>query len=608
LSVTLPAPELPPGPRSALVIATSTYQDASLRKLRAPAEDAANLVGVLGDPNLGGFTVTEVSDSAVHQLRIAMEDFLAGRKKDETVLVYLSCHGLLTPRRRLYLAASDTDRTRLAATGIEARWLIDCLDECSARRQIVILDCCFSGAFALTKGPADVGLDERFGEAGEAGHGRIVLTASRATEYSFEGETPIAGGVAGSVFTSALVNGLSTGDADQDRDGLVSVLEAYDYTYAQVRKSGSAQTPQRWLYGGEGRDVVLARSPTGITIEPAVLHDEMRIGLESRYPQLRIGAVNTLAEWLADRDPARVAAARQVLEEIADQDIPLVAQVARAHLDSYPAYLARHAESPANAELATAAARDRVDTSSASPTEVQVAMGTAWPSSDSVAVVMPRLNERIASGTVSRWLKRLNDPVKAGEGLAEISTNEGETRIPSPVTGFLFHIYISRGTAVASGGVLALVKEGEPPVPKPADSLPYVTPLVNKLALENGVDLASIYGTGVGGRIRKDDVLTAARAMRLSGPVTLKLSSADIKFTYQELKVLRWLKQENEIVKIFEPLVEIDGYFNDRRTGSARILITSPMAGELRKIIAPSGEEVGVGSKLAIIARQILPG
>jgi uncharacterized caspase-like protein len=181
LTITFPAPELPGGRRSALVIATGTYQDTRLEPLRAPARDAAALASALGDPQVGGFEVTQLPDRVVHDLRVMVDTFLAARESDETVLVYLSCHGILTARRRLYFAATDTVEDQLAATGLDSRWLIECLDECAARRQVVILDCCFSGAFALAKGSHDVGLQEQFGELPGQGRGRVVLTASRPT-------------------------------------------------------------------------------------------------------------------------------------------------------------------------------------------------------------------------------------------------------------------------------------------------------------------------------------------------------------------------------------------------------------------------------------------
>ena len=260
-----PATDLPPGARLALVVATGAYTDPGLRRLRAPARDAADLAQVLADPGIGGFAVTTVIDQSAQQIRLAVEDFLAGRGTGDLLLVYLSCHGLLDARRRLYFAAIDTRKDRLGSTGVEAAWVLDQLEHCRARRQVLILDSCFSGAFAYgAKGEADLGLRDRF--LGQ-GRGRVVLTASTATEYSFEGEPTDAATLPGSVFTAALVQGLRTGAADTDHDGYISVDDAYAYVFDQVQATGAAQTPQRWLYGAEGR-ILLARNPVGPTITP----------------------------------------------------------------------------------------------------------------------------------------------------------------------------------------------------------------------------------------------------------------------------------------------------------------------------------------------------
>jgi sugar lactone lactonase YvrE len=248
------------------VVATAKYTDPGLRRLRAPARDADDLAQVLADPGIGGFTVTTVINQPAHQIRLAIEDFLAGRGTQDLLLVYLSCHGLLDDYRRLYFAAKNTRKDRLGATGVESAWVLDQLEHCRARRQVLILDCCFSGAFAHgAKGEADLGLRDRF--LGQ-GRGRVVLTASAATEYSFEGEPTDPATPAGSVFTAALVKGLRTGGADTDRDGYVSVDDAYAYVFDQVQAVGAAQTPQRWLYGAEGQ-ILLARCPAGPAIPPA---------------------------------------------------------------------------------------------------------------------------------------------------------------------------------------------------------------------------------------------------------------------------------------------------------------------------------------------------
>jgi hypothetical protein len=317
--------------RLALVVATGTYDDPALRRLRAPARDADDLAQVLADPGIGGFAVTTVLDQPAHQIRLAIEDFLTGRSAGDLLLVYLSCHGLLDARRRLYFAATDTRKDRLGATGIESAWVLDQLEHCRARRQVLVLDSCFSGAFAHgAKGDTDLGLRDRF--LGQ-GRGRVVLTASTATEYSFEGDPTDVATPAGSVFTAALVQGLRTGEADTDHDGHVSVDDAYAYVFDQVQAAGAAQTPQRWLYGAEGK-ILLARSPAGPAITPAPLPESLRVGLDSPHPGIRIGAVTELGAWLTSGDPARAAAARRHLQEVACSDIPRVAVIARTFLDA----------------------------------------------------------------------------------------------------------------------------------------------------------------------------------------------------------------------------------------------------------------------------------
>jgi hypothetical protein len=247
--------------RFALLMAVSQYADPALSRLRSPAADAVALRDLLADPEIGGFAVTSVFDEKAQAIRLAVEEFLTDRRPDDVVLVYLSCHGLVDLRRRLYFAARDTLKSRLAASGVEAHWLLDQLEDCRARRQVVVLDCCFSGAFAEgAKGDTDLALGERL--MGQ-GRGRVVLTASRGTEYSFEGDAVEGQAPEGSVFTSALVSGVISGDADADGDGFISVDEAYSYAFERIREAGGQQTPQRWLYGAEG-SIVLARKPVAI--------------------------------------------------------------------------------------------------------------------------------------------------------------------------------------------------------------------------------------------------------------------------------------------------------------------------------------------------------
>ena len=193
-------------------------------------------------------------------------------------------------------------------------------------------------------------------------------------------------------------------------------------------------------------------------------------------------------------------------------------------------------------------------------------------SGDAKDVVLPELGESVTEGTVTRWLKQVGDDVAVDEPLLEISTDKVDTEIPSPIAGTLTEILVQEDETVEVGAVLARVGSGAaaapaesapaapaeekapeapapqseapaaeqpkaeepkaeqpkaeqpkaeqpaPAAPAPAESasddegVTYVTPLVRKLAQQHGVDLSNVRGSGVGGRIRKEDVLKAAEA------------------------------------------------------------------------------------------------
>ncbi|WP_109413675.1 biotin/lipoyl-containing protein, partial [Mycolicibacter heraklionensis] len=144
---------------------------------------------------------------------------------------------------------------------------------------------------------------------------------------------------------------------------------------------------------------------------------------------------------------------------------------------------------------------------------------------DGTPVLMPELGESVTEGTVTRWLKQVGDTVEVDEPLVEVSTDKVDTEIPSPVAGTLLSITAGEDTTVEVGGELARIGSGAPapaPAAAPAPAQPaageapsgdaarYVTPLVRKLAADKNVDLSRVTGTGVGGRIRKQDVLAFA--------------------------------------------------------------------------------------------------
>jgi len=176
-----------------------------------------------------------------------------------------------------------------------------------------------------------------------------------------------------------------------------------------------------------------------------------------------------------------------------------------------------------------------------------VVVSTPPAASGGTVITMPALGESVSEGTVTRWLKNVGDSVAVDEALLEVSTDKVDTEIPSPVAGTLLAIDVAVDTTVPVGARLGLIgASGAAPVvsepvaqvqvaqvppqvttpvavPAPAAPAPaapaapvsqpqdaYVTPIVRKLANDLGVNLASVRGTGIGGRIRKEDVEAAA--------------------------------------------------------------------------------------------------
>lgn len=278
----MPARADPPSERRrALIVASSEYHDPTLHRLRAPGRDAEALREVLGDPTIGAFDLRTFLNVPSNDLLRGIAEFCADSRPTDLLLLYFSCHGLLDDRGQLYYGTINTERRLLAATSVSAQWLNDQLEDCRARRQLLILDCCHSGAFDRGMKGIGEGVVLSLGERFE-GRGRVVLTASRATEYSFEGDQVLGQGVS-SNFTAALVNGLRTGEADRDKDGMIAVDELYSYIFDRIRSNEPRQTPAKWAYAAEG-DIFVARSPHRMTLdtEPCSPSEQVRTKAEER--------------------------------------------------------------------------------------------------------------------------------------------------------------------------------------------------------------------------------------------------------------------------------------------------------------------------------------
>ena len=238
------------------------------------------------------------------------------------------------------------------------------------------------------------------------------------------------------------------------------------------------------------------------------------------------------------------------------------------------------------------------------------------------SVTLPALGESVTEGTVTRWLKQVGDAVAVDEPLLEVSTDKVDTEIPSPVAGTLLEIKVAEDETVEVGAELAVVGEAgaaparaeqpaapaqpaqpeapaqpaqpeapaqpaqpaapaqpaqpaaapaataapaAPAAPAASPSAPsgdghgYVTPLVRKLAAQHGVDLATVTGSGVGGRIRKEDVLAAAESKNApaaaapsapsapSAPATVSVTPSPLRGTTEKVSRLRKVISERMV-------------------------------------------------------------
>ena len=244
--------------------------------------------------------------------------------------------------------------------------------------------------------------------------------------------------------------------------------------------------------------------------------------------------------------PSPVSGILQKIVVQIDQTVPVGAElaiIADGAAASAPAPVAAPViETPAPAPVAAAPV-----TPPPAPV-APVAPAAPAPTGAGTVITMPALGESVSEGTVTRWLKNVGDSVAVDEALLEVSTDKVDTEIPSPVAGTLLAIDVAVDTTVAVGARLGLIGSAgaavsapatpapvvsapvtpppapvvsapvtPPPAPvaaaapvsQPADA--YVTPLVRKLASELGVNLAQVKGTGIGGRIRREDVEALAR-------------------------------------------------------------------------------------------------
>jgi molecular chaperone DnaK len=295
--------------KRALVIASSTYDDGFFNPLPAASADAQHLEEVLSNPHIGGFAVETLLDSNQRNVMRALESFFRRGQTDDLLLLHLSVHGWKDSWGQLHFVVRDTEKDSVGATAIPASFVNTCMLQSGCRRVVLMLDCCYSGAFSTamwrrSSSPPHVDVSEPF-----SGTGRVVLTASTALQYAHEVQQDVCTSrlqSKPSVFTSAVVDGLRDGAADLDQDGLVSVNELYEYVSATIASRIPDQTPTLSIDSVQGT-IYIARSPHA---PEGDLLAELRSATSERDAWKRSGALHLVKRLLGSvvestRDAAR---------------------------------------------------------------------------------------------------------------------------------------------------------------------------------------------------------------------------------------------------------------------------------------------------------------
>ena len=302
-----------PGRRIALLIGANRYRDRVFSQLVAPETDVVALADVLKNPRIGAFDVITMIDQPAHAVKMRIEQLFTSADAMDMLLLYFSGHGVKDAPGRLHLVATDTQSGMLGSTAIGANFLREQIDDSAARKVVIWLDCCYSGAFPPGLTPkSDQRVDVVDQLTDRSGRGCVVMTASTHIQQAFEGRVVrrLETHPSPSVFTRAVIRGLETGEADLNQDGDIDSSELYEYVYSQVKSITPSQTPTRsdQLVGS----MLIASNPLVMQLDPAI-PIEIRQNLRSKTPGFRKTAVDALMDLAASGDPVAAGALRQLV-------------------------------------------------------------------------------------------------------------------------------------------------------------------------------------------------------------------------------------------------------------------------------------------------------
>jgi hypothetical protein len=450
------------GNRLALLVAADQFADPRLSALQAPQADINALAELLSDTEIGGFTVERLVNGTSQELRLALNRLFSRRDPEDFCMLHVSSHGLKDASGELYLAARDTQREYLEATSVDASYLRRLMDHSRAGAVVVLLDCCYGGAFErgmVPRGDGDVDLSGTLVPVTE-GRGRAVITASTAIEYAFEG-TELRPGAKPepSIFTEAVVAGIRQGPADVDSNNVLTLSELFTFVSRRVRQRSAHQTPQWWLYGMSG-ELVIARNPNPI-VTPKDLPDDLVEVLRLRQPAARLGAVYALRALVTEGDPGSALSAYRTLETLAVDDSRQVSTGAAEVLAGiHTTVMVRHG-SGGSAALPASAGEETIDFGS-------VAVDQAVPPAriELGGALAPACKLEVRNAPVELTRRGLRAEVRLDTSRA--ATVDGQIEVVGPGGGAVVRVLARIGADVGAETRAAVIRL-EPALPTAAE-------------------------------------------------------------------------------------------------------------------------------------------
>lgn len=242
------------GTRYAILIGCQNFpEEAGLQDLRCPLNDVRGMDNVLADNRLGDCQTIVLENPTEKNVRRTIAQVCTNARRQDTIFIYYSGHGKPDRSGTLHLITSDTELKLLEGSAVSLDFVKASIGNSDAQNAVLLLDCCYSGAAgqAFTRGQIEDQLN-----VVNQGSGIFIMSASTEYQTAQEKEEDEFG-----VFTKHLIEGVRSGEADQDRDGIITMQEIYDYVWQKVTAENH-QEPKKWEIGARG-NILFSKSGQG---------------------------------------------------------------------------------------------------------------------------------------------------------------------------------------------------------------------------------------------------------------------------------------------------------------------------------------------------------